>query len=390
MTFPEYKPFNLELIVPDFDSEIADLVIDLDHLRKIDIQTRTHPQVFRDLLSLFHTIEAVGSARIEGNTTQLLELMNAEQSPESRISEGVKEIRNMETALIFIDKAIDGQIVDLDFIAQVHRLIMENLRPPPAGDGDPSPGKFRQEEVGIGHSSHLPPPPWEIRPLMKELVTFMNSDHAPKYDLIKAAQFHHRFVWIHPFENGNGRTARLLTYALMIKQGFRLSKSRIINPTSVFCMDRNLYYKMLSVADSGTREGQKTWCAYMLRGLRDEIKKIDLLSDHTYLAGKIIHTALVLSEKEKRISSRERQMLGIAFNAGAISAMHYKELFRDKTPQEISRRIRALRDKNLLLSLGEGSRKYVINLKALELRIGIMEALDLHGFLPPLLPANKG
>ena len=388
MAFPEYKPFPLTLIIPDFDSEIADLVIDLDHLRKKEIHTRTHPLVYRELLSLFHTIEAIGSARIEGNTTQLLELMDAEQSQESRIPQGVKEIRNMEKALVLIDQIIDRQAIDLDFISEVHRLIMEDLRPPPAGDGDHRPGEFRKEEVGIGHSSHLPPPPWEIVPLMKELVTFMNSDHAPKYDLIKAAQFQHRFVWIHPFENGNGRTARLLTYALMIKLGFRLNNSRIINPTSVFCIDRKLYYQILSIADSGTREGQETWCTYMLRGLRDEIRKIDLLSNHTYLAEKIIHIALVLSEKEKRITSRERHMLKIAFNTGAVSATHYKDLFRDKTPQEISRRIRGLRDKNLLLSLAEGSRKYVINLNAGLLRLGIMEALDQQGFFPPQLPAN--
>ena len=96
MAFPEYKPFPLALIVPNFDSEIADLVIDLDHLRRKEINTRTHPLVYRDLISIFHTIEAVGSARIEGNNTQLIDLMDADQSPESRIPEGVKEIRNME------------------------------------------------------------------------------------------------------------------------------------------------------------------------------------------------------------------------------------------------------------------------------------------------------
>ena len=121
----------------------------------------------------------------------------------------------------------------------------------------------------------------------------------------------------------------------------------------------------------------------MLRGLRNEIRKIDLLSDHAYLSEKIIQPALVLSEEEKRITSRERQMLKIAFDAGAVSATHYRNLFRDKTPQEISRRIRGLREKNLLLSLTEGSRKYVINLKAGLLRLGIMEALDQQGFLPP-------
>jgi len=166
------------------------------------------------------------------------------------------------------------------------------------------------------------------------------------------------------------------------------SNSRIINPTSVFCVDRYQYYRLLSVADYGTREGSETWCAYMLRGLRDEIRKIDRLSDHTFLTDKIINSALVLSEREKRITSRERKMLKIAFETGPVNAARYRELFPDKAPQEISRRIRGLREKSLLLSLEEGSRKYVINLKARLLRLGIMEALDQYGFLPPQLPTD--
>ena len=44
------------------------------------------------------------------------------------------------------------------------------------------------------------------------------------FDLIKVAIAHHRFVWIHPFGNGNGRVVRLLTYALLIKYGFGANK----------------------------------------------------------------------------------------------------------------------------------------------------------------------
>ena len=57
---------------------------------------------------------------------------------------------------------------------------------------------------------------------MQELVAFINENHPPKYDLIKVALAHHRFGWIHPFGNGNGRVVRLLTYALLIKYGFTL------------------------------------------------------------------------------------------------------------------------------------------------------------------------
>ena len=388
MAFPEYRSYPLKLLVPDFDSEIADLVIDLDHLRRKELSTRTHPRVFKDLVSMFHTIEAIGSARIEGNNTRFLEILDAEQSPDSRIPEGVKEIRNLEKALAHIDRNKTEQVMDRDFIGEIHRLVMEDLRPPPAGDGDHWPGEYRKEDVGIGRSSHLPPPPWEITPLMNDLITFMTEDHPPKYDLIKAALFHHRFVWIHPFANGNGRTARMLTYALMIRQGFRVNHSRIINPASAFCMDRMQYYRMLSGADKGSREGLEEWCTYMLRGLRDEIRKIDLLSVHDYLVEKIIFPSLSVSQKANRISSRERLMLRIAFEKGVVSAAQFTELFKTSSPQEISRRIRVLREKKLLLPLDEGSRKYIINLKAAELRLGIMTILDQEGFLPPTDPES--
>ncbi|WP_171253366.1 Fic family protein, partial [Acinetobacter baumannii] len=63
---------------------------------------------------------------------------------------------------------------------------------------------------------------------------------------------HHRFGWIHPFGNGNGRVVRLFTYSLLIKYGFNVTTGGgILNPTAVFCNDRNKYYEMLSIADNG-------------------------------------------------------------------------------------------------------------------------------------------
>ena len=57
MSFPEYRPYPLQLLTPQFDSEITDLIIDLDHLRKKEIRTATHPIVFRQLVELFHIVE---------------------------------------------------------------------------------------------------------------------------------------------------------------------------------------------------------------------------------------------------------------------------------------------------------------------------------------------
>ena len=53
MSYPEYRPYPLQLFTPQFDSAITDLIIDLDHLRKKEIRTATHPVVFRQLVKLF-------------------------------------------------------------------------------------------------------------------------------------------------------------------------------------------------------------------------------------------------------------------------------------------------------------------------------------------------
>lgn len=114
--------------------------------------------------------------------------------------------------------------------------------------------------------------------LMHELVEFINRDDKSQYDLIKVALVHHRFGWIHPFGNGNGRTVRLLTYALLLKYGFNVGDyGRLINPTAIFCCDRDKYYEMLTKADSGTEKGIYEWCLYVLKGLLHERKKLDIL-----------------------------------------------------------------------------------------------------------------
>ena len=51
----------------------------------------------------------------------------------------------------------------------------------------------------------------KVEDYMNELLDFVNKEDAKKFDLLKAAIAHHRFVWIHPFGNGNGRTVRLFT-----------------------------------------------------------------------------------------------------------------------------------------------------------------------------------
>ncbi len=382
MAFPEFHPHPLKLIEPDFRSELTDLIIDLDHFRRKEIHTRIPPVIFRQIIDLFHKVESLGSARIEGNNTRMLEWMRLDHAGVSTVPEGVLEIRNMETTLKYIDAEILHRPVDRDFISVIHRRIMKGLRPPPAGDGDSRAGEYRTGEVGIAHSEHMPPPPWEIAPLMNELTEFTESDHPPKYDLLKASIFHHRFVWIHPFFNGNGRTARMLTYAILIKLGFRLNDRRIINPSSAFCRDRRAYYHALSRADKGSRAGILFWCSYMLKGLRDEIQIIDRLAEYGFLKDRILMPALRSAGKSGAVSPLHLKMLEIVAESQPVQSSGFQPLFPGKLPQEISRQVRGLRTMELIVPEKAGGRRYLLNLRHPVLEVQIMSALDREGFLP--------
>lgn len=382
MPMPEFKPYPLELVYPDFDSPLTDLVIELDYLRKKEVTVTSHPEIFNQLKHIFHTLESIGSARIEGNNTTIAEYI------ETKIEEGgprtpnIQEIFNMENTMTFIEEVIDEATIDRMLVSEIHKRIVKGLPLPPNGEGDMYPGKYRQEEVSIGRSAHLPPPPWDMNKYMDELFEFIKADVPPKYDLLKSAITHHRFVWIHPFTNGNGRAVRMLTYAMLIKQGFRVNVGRIINPTAVFCSDRNMYYKYLSKADRGKEEGILDWCKYVLKGLKEEIEKVDRLANISYLSDKILVPAIDYSAKKKFITNLDARMLKVAAEKQEVQAYDFKNIFKGKLPQEVSRQIKRLREIKMLTPVEENARKYILKFNNNYLLRGIIYAMDQEGLLP--------
>ena len=185
---------------------------------------------------MFHLLESIGSARIEGNHTTIAEYVEAKISATDKPVESIEEIENIEKALAFIEREISsGTPVSHQFVKELHHITVHGLN----REGDKAPGNYRQHAVVISGSPHKPPEHIFVHPLMEELLCFINRTDEPQYDLMKIALSHHRFAWIHPFGNGNGRVVRLLTYALLIKYGFKVSSGgRVLNPTAVFCNDR--------------------------------------------------------------------------------------------------------------------------------------------------------
>jgi Fic family protein len=378
----DFKHLELRLVEPAFSSPLIDLIIELDVLRKRRVLGTTHPDVFLQLKQIFHMLESIGSARIEGNNTTIAEYIETKIDRDEQIPEPVREIKNMEKALEYIDSIGENLILNRDFICELHRIAVENLAPPPVGEGDNTPGFYRPAQVSIKGSQFVPPKPADLQWYMDELFDFVNKPDKPKYDLLKIAIAHHRFVWIHPFSNGNGRAVRLFTYALLIKSGFTLHKERILNPTAVFCSNRRNYYHQLSLADAGTDDGISSWCEYVLTGLRKEIEKIDQLSDYSFLKAKILIPSILLSLDKKFITEIESKILLRTVEEQVLKASHLSGIFKGKLPQEISRNIARLKDKKMLLPEKNGTRKYILRFDNNFLLRAIMQLLSVNNFLP--------
>jgi len=382
MSEARFVHYDLNLVEPSFSSSLTDLIIELDYLRKKPLGGSTHPKVFFQLKHIFHTLESIGSARIEGNNTTIAEYIETKLEKAENVPSGIKEIQNIENAMSFIEENVKDYPINRAFICEMHKMVVDGLLPPPNGEGDYTPGEYRKINLKINKSNHQPPDWIRIEDYMKELFDFIQKDDSTKYDLLKAAIAHHRFVWIHPFGNGNGRVVRLLTYAMLVKTGFNINVGRIINPTAVFCGNRNDYYNHLSEADTGTDAGILSWSEYVLKGLKEEIEKIDKLTDYDFLKKEILLPTISYSLDRKYITDIEAKILKRVSEKQVVQASDIKEFFIGKADAEVSRQIRRLIDRNMLVSEKEGSRKYVIRFDNSFLLRGFIKSIGEKGFLP--------
>ena len=284
--------------------------------------------------------------------------------------------------MAFIEENVKDYPINRAFVSEMHKMIVDGLLPPPDCEGDSTPGEYRKTNLKINKSTHKPPEWVRVDDYMNELLDFINREDSPKYDFLKAAIAHHRFVWIHPFSNGNGRTVRLFTYAMLVRTGFNVNVGRIINPTAEFCSNRNDYYANLSEADKGTEEGLTTWIEYVLKGLKVEIEKIDKLLDYNFLRKEIFIPTISYSLERKYITNVEAKILKKAVDMQVIQAADIKEFFGGKADAEVSRQIRKLIEKKMLVPEKDGTRKYVLRFDNSYLLRSVIKSLGEKGFLP--------
>lgn len=207
------------------------------------------------------------SNSIEGNPLTFPEVSNLLLGDRVPTTRSEQEVRNYFDILKNLHVRAREPFT-LQTILDIHRELIEDL------DEDIA-GIIRDDRVVVGKHivqdgkvklrvKHEPPyhDRISINRALQELVDWYNapSDMLP---MVKVGMFHHYYVHIHPFTDGNGRTVRLLTALLFIKAGYAINKYFVLD--DYYDLNRKGYSDALHTADTGDSTG---WLEYFILGTK--------------------------------------------------------------------------------------------------------------------------
>ncbi len=193
-------------------------------------------EVFHSLRNDFLVKSTYHSNAIEGNTLTVYE---TKAILEDGITIAGKSMRehleaiNHKQAIILTEEIVKNKETFSErLIKEIHAIILHGIDQSNAG-------LYRKHNVIISGASHTPPNHIEVPQLMSELMVWYNKNNE-LHPLEKAAMLHSKFVNIHPFIDGNGRTARLLMNLELMKAGYL--------PIIIENEQRFKYYEILDIA----------------------------------------------------------------------------------------------------------------------------------------------
>ncbi|MFD2726802.1 Fic family protein [Hyunsoonleella rubra] len=194
-------------------------------------------QKIKEALSIEWTYN---SNSIEGNTLSLRETQMVLQEGVTIKGKSLREhfeAKNHETAIEYLYTLVDkNQMFSAKDILSLHGLVLRSIE-------DDFAGRLRNAGVRISGANFVPPNARKVSGLLDDLVQFVVDNPLGLNVIELATVFHHKFVWIHPFFDGNGRTVRLAMNLILMKAGFP--------PAIILKNDRKKYYDALNQANNG-------------------------------------------------------------------------------------------------------------------------------------------
>jgi Fic family protein len=300
-------------ITPKMTRHIEAIGATIGYLHAVNI-----PETYRKELVSKITAEIVHtSTTIEGNTLtaqQVFDLLNGKKVYGQEID--IKEIVNYNAALTFIETLVQNQLDEIteQLIREVNAILLQGIR-------DNIAGKYRTKQVIVG--DYLPPEHDKVPQLMREFVTWLNNPQPAELSAILYAGIaHYQLVGIHPFEDGNGRTTRILITLLLLRYGYRVTSFFALE--RYYNRDRRAYYVALASADQYRVDGKPDltrWLECYVEGRLIKAERARARIDE--LLARQPHP-----EQHLLLSSLQLQLLRLIYEQGRPAQLTLKKHFR--------------------------------------------------------------
>lgn len=290
------------------------------------------------------------STSIEGNPLSPRDVTNIILGDQIPTTKSEKEVKNYFAVLNKINVLVKKkEPISTALTLELHKELMKGLLTRGIGE-------FRGREVFIGHKNKIElvvkhNPPYhtaaEIKGVLEEVYGWVREKEE-FHPLIRAGILHHQFAYIHPFFDGNGRLARILTaYFLLLKQ-YEIVRFFILD--DYYDIDRQEYSDVLHSADSGD---ETHWLEYFLEGIAYSLQAA--LARVHQLKGKSIDE--VTGEKRVLVTSREEDVIQIVLDKKAVKTTDVVEAL-SVTRQQAHALLAALVKKGILKKFGKTKTSY--------------------------------
>ncbi len=181
-----------------------------------------------------------------------------------------KEVKGYYMALEYVEQlAAKGSVVTEKIIQRLHEFVMEG-QTKQVDQGMYRDGQNVIRDGRTGAIVYLPPEAQDVSALMQELVAWINQNKDVPWPIV-AGIAHYQFATIHPYYDGNGRTARLLTTLILYLGGYDLKG--LYSLEEYYARNLSAYYEAISVGSShnyyeGRAESDITqWVDYFIGGM---------------------------------------------------------------------------------------------------------------------------
>jgi Fic family protein len=277
-------------------------------------------------------LSSFASTSIEGNPLPLTDVKELLKDSPKQIRDTQKEVLNYNQALIYVNKKVKAKKFKLSHeeINHVQGIVTNGLM-----ENDEDVGKYRKRPViitdprSINDVRFIPPDYKDVNPLMDNLINFINANIGKIDPILLAGLFHKQHVIIHPFMDGNGRTTRLITTALLGSKGLDLFE--IFSLENYYNQNVTKYFDYVGAIGDYYETAQDLdftrWLEYFSDGILDELKRVQkTLPEFTESLRLEKHHKDILKYIEKHGSISQREYASISNRSLAARKKDFQKL----------------------------------------------------------------